>query len=586
MSKFIFRIGETDDGAPVQMDLEILLATKIGVIANSGGGKSYALRVLVERTGEHVQWILLDPGGEFASLRKKFPNMLLVGAEGELPVDLRSAQMLARKIMETRVSTIVDLYGLRTIRAEWAADFLNTLINLPKTLRSPVIVAVDEAHLFAPETPTGSPKEKEHLAHSRTAVITLADSGRKDSRGAAILTQRVSKLAADARAELRNRLVGLSVQDLDRDRAADDLGMSKRDALVLRDLNAGEFFAFGPAFLNKGIFKMRIDRSETPHPSPGEYRLLKVPPAGDALKHIVEQLGDLPAQAEEEARTIAEFQTENARLKRELTLSEAKRPVQTQMAPPEIRYVEIEKPVLNGEVKEFTANANGLIETLAPLNNLPEMLAPLSNTLNQVLAKIEIVERAQKNPPVLLEMPAAHAVVPTQGLAPRISKPVSNEPVTEGVTPYMTDLLRTFARRHPFPLTKSQLATLARKGKKSSALDTSLAGLKRMQLVTDEAKMRLTEAGFAALGMDVPAPVSDKHSMRSMWRESLDAYERSIFDLLVGISPRALTKIQIAEHLGKGTKSSKLDTAIALLIDNEIVERFDGSFLRLSEMLR
>ncbi len=192
-----FRLGQDENGKAVKMDLPTLIETRMFDLASSGGGKSYALRVLVEKTAEHVQWIIIDPEGEFASLREKF-DFLLVGNEGEIPVDARSAKLLARKIMETRASVIVDLYGLGKIGIDWTANFLPELLSLPKMLWSPVMVAIDEAHKFARESTKG--KETEPPAITRTAVITLSDSGRKQARGCVIATQRLTKLAADARA--------------------------------------------------------------------------------------------------------------------------------------------------------------------------------------------------------------------------------------------------------------------------------------------------------------------------------------------------------------------------------------------------
>jgi DNA helicase HerA-like ATPase len=82
MSNFQFRLGETDDGKPVMLDLPTLIETRLFDLASSGGGKSYALRVLIEKTAGHVQWIVIDPEGEFSSLREKF-DFLLVGKDGE-----------------------------------------------------------------------------------------------------------------------------------------------------------------------------------------------------------------------------------------------------------------------------------------------------------------------------------------------------------------------------------------------------------------------------------------------------------------------------------------------------------------------
>jgi hypothetical protein len=51
--------------------------------------------------GCQVQTIILDNEGEFATLREKI-DVLLVGDGGELAADVRSAGLLARRLLESR----------------------------------------------------------------------------------------------------------------------------------------------------------------------------------------------------------------------------------------------------------------------------------------------------------------------------------------------------------------------------------------------------------------------------------------------------------------------------------------------------
>ena len=67
------------------------------------------LRLIAERAG--IQTIVLDNEGEFASLREAV-DVLLVGAGGELPANPRHAALLARRLLEYKVSAVVDLYEL------------------------------------------------------------------------------------------------------------------------------------------------------------------------------------------------------------------------------------------------------------------------------------------------------------------------------------------------------------------------------------------------------------------------------------------------------------------------------------------
>ena len=100
-------IGHTVEGSkPVRLDLNRILDGRMLLQANSGGGKSYAVRRLCEVTHHKVQQIILDPEGEFASLRERF-DYILVGGDGDIPINVRSSELLARRILELGTSAII-----------------------------------------------------------------------------------------------------------------------------------------------------------------------------------------------------------------------------------------------------------------------------------------------------------------------------------------------------------------------------------------------------------------------------------------------------------------------------------------------
>src|SRR3990167_2752327 len=95
----------------VSINIENLIQTGMVILANSGGGKSYAIRRIAEQAVKHIQVILIDQEGEFASLREKF-DFILAGKNADVPVEVRSAGMLAVKLLELEKSAIIDLYEL------------------------------------------------------------------------------------------------------------------------------------------------------------------------------------------------------------------------------------------------------------------------------------------------------------------------------------------------------------------------------------------------------------------------------------------------------------------------------------------
>lgn len=537
-----FRIGQTEDGKPVKLDLATFVGTRAAIIANSGGGKSFALRTLIEQTAERVQWIVIDPEGEYSSLRERFPSMLLVGKEGELPVDVRSAKLLARKIMETRTSTIVDLYGLLDLRASWTAAFVSALLTLPKDLWSPVIIAVDEAQRLAPETPTGSKAEREALYQSRKAIITLADSGRKQSRGSIIASQRVSKLASDARAELRNRFIGLHVQDIDRDRAADDLGFSKAQARALRDLKAGQFYVYGPAFLGlTGITLMQFDLPQTHHPQPGEGHLLGIPPASDALKRVIEQMGDLPKQVEDEAHSLDALQRENAELKRQLRA----RPVQVEQ--------KVETKIERVEVPVFK---DGQLEALGQMTEQIGRLATLFGEATQdIRQSLDTAMRIRERPAPNIPAPVIAARMPVQSQA-RVARPAES---TEGLTrpqQAILDALATFETLGIDQPQKSNVAVFAQQSPTSSGFTNNCGSLRSAGLIDypGPGLVQLTQSGREAAHAN--AEIGTLGELHAAWFARLSKPKVAILSELIPIYPQAIRKENLAERVGVSAISS------------------------------
>ena len=69
-------------------DLDLVLSSNLLVQANSGGGKSWLLRRMIEQVFGRVPQLIVDSEGEFSTLRSKF-NVVLVGREGDTPADVQ-----------------------------------------------------------------------------------------------------------------------------------------------------------------------------------------------------------------------------------------------------------------------------------------------------------------------------------------------------------------------------------------------------------------------------------------------------------------------------------------------------------------
>jgi DNA helicase HerA-like ATPase len=138
------------------------------------------------------------------------------------------------------VSCVLSLEGLEIddqMRA--AAIFLNAMFDADHEFWYPGLVVVDEAQMFAPAA--GGEVAEDARKMSLGAMTNLMCRGRKRGLAGVIATQRLAKLAKNVAAEASNFLMGRTFLDIDMARAADLLGMDRRQAEMFRDLQRGNF---------------------------------------------------------------------------------------------------------------------------------------------------------------------------------------------------------------------------------------------------------------------------------------------------------------------------------------------------------
>lgn len=533
----------------VQLDLDALLRTRLLVQASSGGGKSWALRRLAEQAIPRVQTIILDPEGEFATLRERF-DVILAGKGGDTPIDVRSAALLAHRLLEHGASAVCDLFECApSERHRWVAAFLTALVDAPKTLWRPALVIVDEAHMFAPERGAGDSVASE-------PVTALATRGRKRGFCAVLATQRLGKLRKDTAAELQNVLIGRTVLDLDRDRAADALGVKRADRREfdqdLKTLAPGKFFGFGRAFIGKTEPELfTVGGVVTTHPEPGA-QMPEPPPPTAAIRHLLPQLADLPAEAERKEQTEADLRREIADLRRELAVAR-------QAVPPPAPPVRVEVPVVFEEdLKEFRETFSDAVLKLTAVRDAIEGAA------------------AKCQPSVARHVSGHRALSPTvvhPSPPPRQATPANGKITRDGAW----RMLRVLAARHPKPLTRIQVATLAGFTASGGTFQQYLGMLKSAGYVTaDGQHLVITAEGLGAAG-DVPRP-NGPQELLAMWREKFDRKGvRDMLDLLAR-EHGPMTKEQIAGALGMEVTGGTFQQYLGKLRGHDLVMKTRGGF--------
>lgn len=535
------------------IDLDRLINTRLLVQANSGGGKSWLLRRILEQSHGEVQQIIIDLEGEFSTLREKY-DYILAGKDGDVPAEPRSAGLLARKLLELGVSAIVDLYELpHQERKHFVKLFLEAMINAPKELWHPCIVVIDEAHVFCPEKGQSEAME---------AVIDLATRGRKRGYCAVLATQRLSKLHKDAAAECNNKLVGRTGLDIDMKRASEELGFTtKEQYLSLRSLEAGEFFAFGSA-ISTEIVKVKVGGVSTTHPRAGSRVLSKkITPPTAKIKQILKQLTDLPEEARKEAQTISELKKEIVNLRSHRC---------------------IKSPVDSTKFNQLRSDLDKSIrignKTLSSYNKLVDYHIKSLKKIQEIsLRAVEDMPKIDDG--ATLEITAASIKrfgdMPYSASVSVTPKPPREEDYSEGqtkVTGGALRMLKILVSRYPIWLSKSQLATFAKLSPKSGTYRTYLSALRGSGLIEEsDAMFRASQAGIDYIG-EAPNPPQTTEEVIAMWKNNLNGGARRMFEVLVETYPLAIPKEYLGERTGLNHSSGTFGTYLSILRSNSLVE--------------
>lgn len=558
-NKRMFSLG--DD---LQADLSELIDTRLLIQANSGGGKSFCVRRLLEQTHGKVQHLVIDPEGEYASLREKF-DYVLAAKDGDTPADPRSASLLAERLLELKASAILDIYELKHHdRIRFVRHFLDTLVNAPKHLWHPVLVVIDEAHVFCPQAGE---------AESATAVIDICTRGRKRGFCAVLATQRIAKLHKDAAAECNNKLIGRSSLDVDMKRAGDELGFTKNSQPLLRFLKPGEFYAFGPA-LTREVVKVHIGDVTTSHPKIGGRRKFKAPPPTRHIKAMLPKLADLPAEVEQRETTQRELKTALADTRRKLTEALKAKPVPAA----EVRKVDV--PVITDKhmkaldkwIAKMTPLARAMAESTELFANavteiktaVLSVQQPVAINAEKMLKNAEPRERAINTEKTNKSNGSDEARISRSSNASAAS-------AFPGRLPAGEKRVLIAVAQSPFGATReklSQLTTFRR-----STRDQYINRLAGQGLVfINRNIIKVSDAGLAALG-DSYEPLPTGDALRAYWLSKLPDGERTLLEAIAHVHPKSLQKDELEARVSY--KRSTRDQYLNRLAARQLISRDD-----------
>ena len=190
----------------VRISITAVMGNRTAIFGISGSGKSNTATVIMERLlAEREQIILIDPKGEghgLLSLTNGKPSNLdiIVFGEPHGHIDALKedhANYLADFVVDSGRSVVLSLLGFESDSAErrFVARFLRQLYRrkTKQQKRSRMLVVIDEAHLFVPES--GGQGFKGDVAELAGACQRVVRQGRSFGIGTLLVDQRPQDVA-------------------------------------------------------------------------------------------------------------------------------------------------------------------------------------------------------------------------------------------------------------------------------------------------------------------------------------------------------------------------------------------------------
>jgi len=579
----IISIGEFQLGEPVHVDLSRLLVERLLIQAGSGGGKSWLIRRLVEQVYGvgRAPVVLIDREGEFASLREQY-DFVLAGKKGDTPISVKTAGSLARAVLELSCNIICDLSEMALEeQQEWVAAFCTSLIEAPEEMWKDLVVVLDEAHLFAPEG---------DRPVSMKPVANLCSLGRKRGFCAVLATQRLSKLDKDVAAELHNVLIGKTVLENDRKRAAETLDIPRASRpeffKAIRKLQPGSFYGYGNSISEEEPRLLKVGACVTTHREPGARVPSTPPPPTEAIRHLLPRFAGLRSQAAKE-RTPGEKTVYEAGLEADLEKLQKR----AQEAEARVKELEDRAYLSNDMVaaaRRIGARAGDIILEASKI--APEVLAPgESGPIIGPIVNVGALAKVQK------PFPDDNGHRIDNGHRRQPPPPRRREDDTS-IPPFLREFLKcereilmALAARGVKGATREYVAVVTGYDLGGGGFQNALGKLKKSALVITEGRDFLTlsskgEGLFA--GQPRPREKSAEEVL-ALWEEKKEVVGKSklILRFLASLKGEARTKAQIAGEVTMVPGTGGFDNYMGMLTSKRLIERTRGGYRIASVLL-
>lgn len=293
--------NDLSTGKPFEIDADEIIMGRTFLASVTRYGKSWTNRHIIEQLIGFAGLVIIDPEGEYSTLREKFP-FLVIGKD--IPLQIETAEFMAETTLKEGMSVIIDLSLIdEDVAKEYVAAFIQRFMFLETKLRKPYLIVCEEADDFMPEKGVAK-------ATSLRAFKNVAKKGGKRGVGLIVTTHRpafVSKMVLSQCTTLKviGRIEWPSDLDVIKEFlqvSPDILRRPKKNGKPINDgkphidcLQPGQFYFSGSA-VQKDAF-VKVGKVLTTHLGATPELL---PPAPKELKAVIAKLAEtLPKIIEE-----------------------------------------------------------------------------------------------------------------------------------------------------------------------------------------------------------------------------------------------------------------------------------------------
>lgn len=554
-----------------------IITEVIDIVAARGAGKTYTATKIAGLMLEiGAQVVVVDPVGNWYGLRLGADGKvgggldikIIGGNHGDIPLEPTSGPLIAKTIVETGMSAILDISLLsKANQNTFAREFAENILEHRKRDPAAMHIFWEEAYRFMPQRLAKGGDSK--MLEATEELVTM---GRNFGIGCTIVCQRAAQVSKTVLTQA-SVLICMNTTGLaDRKVLEEWLEYKKKnlkggaieDAKLpnLSALRSGEAVVWWPGNLKtakqvKILKKKTYDASATP--KFGEKRSKKTLKPID-MAALENSMSDMIEKVRSEDPRVLKHRI--ATLQRELKAALSKKP--------EAEVVEV-KAVDESQIKRLEESVGGLMSSAKILSEaLKECSGPTPRAyrgrgLDSLRGKTADILAGKKT--------AKHRPENPNGNIKKLPRGAMN-------------MLKALASASPGGLTKSQVALAAVLKSSSGTFSSYWSSLNSSELIRYDsinARWYITEKGFEILGSEAPTCPDTPEAKLEFWCERLPGKAKGMLRLLFENRGDLLSRDEIADSMELSAASGTFSTYLSRLTSNGLALKYSGGRYAISE---